>query len=289
MIIFFTTFQNFCGDFNRQKKCKIITLQRVCLTGNIDLFGKLLTKGGVIERLCDGKTALHMVCIGQRNVANRKEMIKSIVNLTGNTNPVDKKGATPLHIACSNGNLELVKLLVSYKSTTLSARELKFNQPLQNVLAANIPLNAKYSITQILIETGKEKAHNLTGIINEDNNISLQQVLFILNQHLYEDTNIKYWLVRNILENTSSNALNWQNKKGQTSLHALLSTLQQNSFPIDFVQYFAYEMIKKGANTKISDDENHLPINFIFDYTPKNNCEAHNYAILNNVLNPHNN
>lgn len=256
------------AEQRKARKVFIPHIHRACITANMHKVDTILTSKTASKKSHDGKTPLHMVCMDSDKIDNRIIITKKLIEHGCRPDDQDKFGITPLHIACSKGIIPLVATLVSvYKPLSLSIREKLYNQPLQNALAANIPLMAKYTIAEILLNAAQQKGELIADIANIDDSIPLQQGLEILKNHPVAPEILKYSFINLLLQHTSPTALNWQNKQGKTSLHTLLDAAHDRTLTLRSISCFAYNMIQKGTNTTIHDYNGYLPITYL-PYVP---------------------
>jgi len=91
------------------KPACVVDLPTACYDGDLSMVRALLETSGANKDLADeyGYTPLHLAC-EQGHV----EVVRRLIESGANKDLADKYGETPLHIACIEGHLEVARLLI---------------------------------------------------------------------------------------------------------------------------------------------------------------------------------
>ena len=157
----------------------------------------------------DGLTPLHVACT-DKNI--NRDIVELLIK---NSNNIDSKGTfenTPLYIACTNGNIEAVKLLLKYNAD-INSKNKDENTPLHVACWQN-----HSDIVEILLNCNPKPDINARNIYKETplhyacqlNNFDVVQIL------LKHNANIK---VNDIFTDTP---LKWANDMGYKRVSQLL-------------------------------------------------------------------
>ena len=83
--------------------------------GNNELVMFLIKFGARLDRIDDGRTALHLAIIRQlESTKNDTSTAEILLSSGADVNVMDRKGNSPLYLACDSGKTDFVKLLLSH-------------------------------------------------------------------------------------------------------------------------------------------------------------------------------
>lgn len=118
-------------------------------TGNWDIFEHLLNQPGININV---QTEDLMGCLHYAVSKNRREISKRLLEAGVDPDLRDKRGATPLHRACSLGHLDLINLLVTDYHAKIDVSDQFGNTPLHLAAEGNHGLAVRR-----LLELGADK------------------------------------------------------------------------------------------------------------------------------------
>jgi ankyrin repeat protein len=113
------------------------------------------------------------------------DMVKLFLEKGANINKKDERGNTSMHVACRIGNIELVKLLLSWKEVNINEKNDWKNTPLHKACKNN-----HTEIVELLLRSGvnidEENGYKYTPRIIASHNGNIEIIKLLLNYGAYD-------------------------------------------------------------------------------------------------------
>jgi ankyrin repeat protein len=227
-----------------------LPLHIACRRNNLDIVKLLLTSEDHVAHLNNqnkkGQTALYVACASDA----QSEFITTLLEQGADPSFAAADGTTPLHIACLNNNIRVVRTLL--ESPIVLASINKHYKDGHTLLSWACAKNLSCEIITALIQGGADP-----GIVDSAGNTQLYTAL---KQSTYGSTSYQKYnnsIIEALLD--SPNALkfiNIKNKYGNTPLHVACAI---NPSPVIIAK-----MIKRGADVGIGDAGGNTPLHIAF-------------------------